>query len=703
MRFQDLNIAIKMAVILPVFIAGCLLLFALNMMEYRSSLYEGRALKTQHVVEVATGLATSYQQKAAAGEMSEEEAQVRALEAIKTLRYGDGEYFWVNDLQGKMLMHAVKPALDGKDVLGVKDKNGVALFQNMVDVVKSDGSGFVEYLWPKPGFEKPVAKVSFVQGVPSWGWVIGSGIYLDDIEAAFYDQLILLSGIGLAVIVIVGLVIWLISRAISKPLESMTHSMRELAGGDHDVAIDGQGRGDEVGHMADALGVFRDNMIKADKLAQAQAEEQQMKEAKQKELAKLIQQFEMTIISVLDGLSAADHSMHSTAIKLAGTASSTQNKAVAVSDASADASGNVQAVASAAEELSSSIHEISRQVVHAAEISTNAVNVSEETSGHMKLLVETVGKIGDVVRLINDIAEQTNLLALNATIESARAGEAGKGFAVVANEVKALANQTTKATEEISRQITEVQSVTKTAVQGIEEVIAVISQISEASSTISAAVEEQGAATQEIAANAERAATGTTTVSTAITEVEEHARESAQASADLKEASDVLSDQTASLKTQVAEFLEKVRFDDTEPTELVSWGDELVFGVAKIDNEHKRLMDLVNQVYRDVKSGKGGQVDAGTFTDLFNYSKQHFADEAQFMESINYPDMEAHRVEHATFLDRLKAMDSAAKAGQSIMPVDVVSFMGSWWQSHIAGSDAKLAAYSKKNGISMAA
>ncbi|MGB1027010.1 MAG: CHASE3 domain-containing protein, partial [Rhodospirillaceae bacterium] len=357
--------------------------------------------------------------------------------------------------------------------------------------------------------------------------------------------------IGVAIALLVG-------RLIAKPITDMTGSMRDLADGNTDIAVPGIGRRDEIGEMADAVEVFRQNKIANDLFAEQQQKEEDNKARERARIEALIKSFDMTTMSLLNSLNQADHSMRNAQELVKSGAADAKSESSSVAAAATQATENVETVASAAEELSASISEISRQVAESNTVSRNAVTTAQETSSQIQILEENVGKISEIVDLINDIAEQTNLLALNATIEAARAGDAGKGFAVVAGEVKNLANQTARATSEIAAQIGEVQRSTTGAVSTIGRVTEVIGQINEISSSISAAVEQQGAATQEIARNVEEAASGTHSVSSSIADVLMATERSEGAATEMFASTETLSKETQSLRDSIADFLHQV-------------------------------------------------------------------------------------------------------------------------------------------------
>ncbi|MBW7962223.1 methyl-accepting chemotaxis protein [Bradyrhizobium sp. BR 10261] len=408
-------------------------------------------------------------------------------------------------------------------------------------------------------------------GEADWGTVLNSVLVLRDAALSFAHRandaaiaqaqtrlvwalaaLFVVFATSLAVVVAV-------MRQVIRPLTRLTGATLRLADRDLDVAIPDGHRGDEIGTMANALQIFKDALI-AKKLAdEAVARDAEAQIARSRRVETITRNFEAMVGEIVNTVSSAATELEASAGTLNTTADRSKVLSMAVADASNEASANVQSVASATEELTSSVHEISRQVQESARIAGDAVEQASRTNERVSELSQAAGRIGDVVELIDSIASQTNLLALNATIEAARAGDSGRGFAVVASEVKALAQQTAKATEEIRQQITSVQSATQESVGAIREISGTIEKLSEISSAIAAAVEEQGAATQEIARNVQQAANGTQQVSANVTDVRHGASETGSASSHVLATAQLLAADSGRLKLEVGKFLEDMR------------------------------------------------------------------------------------------------------------------------------------------------
>ncbi|HZH50239.1 MAG TPA: cache domain-containing protein [Microvirga sp.] len=540
--------------------AGILALIALAIygtVTISTILTERKQAELRNLAQSATTLIAGFEERARKGEFSIEEAKKRAADALRTMRYNGNDYFVVLDYTSFVVMHPNK-ATEGKNLADVKDANGTYITREQVEAGKK-GGGFVDFLWPKLNETVPSPKTVYAVSFPQWEWVVAAGMYVDDlavINAAYRS--VFLAFVGVSTVILVSIAFGL-GRSISRPIGRLVENMSSLTRGDLDASIEGAERKDEIGTMARAVQVFKDALIAKRTADEQAALELDAKMRRAQALDHLTKQFEANVSAMTQSLSAAAAEMEATAQSMTAIADQTTDQTVSVASAVQQTSANVQTVAAATEELSISIREIASQVAESSRIAGQAVEDAKRTDLTVQTLASTAEKIGNVIQLINNIASQTNLLALNATIEAARAGEAGKGFAVVAAEVKELASQTSKATEEISAQIAAIQQATGDSVGAIQGIVRTIGQMSQISTAIAAAMEEQGAATAEISRNVQEAAHGTDLVSGNIADVRQGAGETGAAAAQVLAAAQELAHHSASLGSEVDRFLSGVK------------------------------------------------------------------------------------------------------------------------------------------------
>ncbi|SCA57308.1 Methyl-accepting chemotaxis protein [Candidatus Terasakiella magnetica] len=559
MSLGNIKIRTKLGLIVALSVIGLMLTASLGLYALNSSLHQGREMQTQNLVGSVYSVLESLNKEVSKGHLTLEEAKMEAKEIVGAMRYGDNDYFWLNDLDHVVILHPIKPSLNGRNLEKLEDPNGVRVYGEIVNRAKQDGEGYVSYHWPKPGSDKPVSKLAFVKLYEPWGWVIGTGIYMDDVSDAFWTIAIQELQVLLVISIIMIVVAIYIARDIRHGITTMAKTMKHLSEGATDIETPMQERKDAIGNMAKEVEYFRTQLIENEKMAERQRQEEEAQHQRAALIEQLATDFDAGINVALGSVASAASQLDTTASSMSSTAQQTSTQATVVAGASEETANNVQTVAAASEELTASIQEVGQQVQTSTDIAQSAAHKAQETQITVNSLSDTASRISQASALIGDIAEQTNMLALNATIEAARAGDAGKGFAVVANEVKSLATQTARATEEINAHVRAIQTVSYDTVEAISEINNVIEDMNNIASAVAAAVEEQSAATSEIARNIEQAAAGTQEVNRNIIEVNQAANDTGAASQQVLSASSMLNDQSVSLRKIVEDFLGNVK------------------------------------------------------------------------------------------------------------------------------------------------
>lgn len=558
--FSNFNMPTKINLMIAFSIIVMLFLAIISLAQTQNTLMREKGTMIKQNVEMVDNIVGQYYAKQQSGILTEEQAEAGAKEAIQKLRYDGNNYFWIMDAKAKIVLHPLKSELNNTDGNIIKDPKGKYLFTEMAKEVAKNGSGYVKYEWSKPTADpkKTYAKMAYVQDLKKWNWVVGTGIYIDDVNREIFTSFSRIAvGIFFTMIVF-GFIAYLFSLDTVGAVQSIIINLETLSAGKKCEGLP-VNRRDEFGNMAKNIADADEKLFAARKSEALRLESAQNEIKKKETLEKLILEFEARSGTILTSVNTAADDMFVTFDNMSSLAEDVKDRANSVARASTETSENVQMVASATEEMSSSVQEISTQTQIFTDTMGNSIEQMQKADHTSILLNSATTKIDEITGVIQSIAGQINMLALNATIESARAGEAGRGFAVVANEVKQLADQTEKATVEISQHILNIKDASSQVIETIGQIKTTIESVDGISGSISSAVEEQSAVTREIAQNMANASTGTSAIDNHIKEVSQFSADVADAASQTEKSAHNMVDQTKVLGAEINKFLQAVR------------------------------------------------------------------------------------------------------------------------------------------------
>ncbi|MEM5548555.1 methyl-accepting chemotaxis protein [Pseudoalteromonas fuliginea] len=499
LNLRRFSIFQRFAILVGIVIFGLIVLSISSLTHQYNALKNEQYLKTQNVVETAYSIIDHFYELEQNKALTQKQAQSQAIQTIRALRYDETNYFWINNYQPEMVMHPIKPALEGKSLSNNKDPDGKALFVDMVNIVKKDGEGFIPYKWPKPGKDKPVEKIAFVKGFNQWQWIVGSGVYLDSIDTAFSEQRNLIILYAVVMILAIILLSYFIGKSILIPTRLAADMMKDISQGEGDLTrtLNEEGN-DEISELSKSFNSFiskmRESLTNVSQSVRDVNEHVHTVDESSKTSQSFIELQNDSSTQVAAAMEQMTHQIH---------------------DVSRNAEAAEEAANDAAKNASTGKNVVAKTITAIETLSSNIETVSRVTED----LANESHNIGSVLDVIRSISEQTNLLALNAAIEAARAGEHGRGFAVVADEVRTLASRTGKSTDEIQSMITKLQEGTKAAVEAVKasqtlsvstvdqassantslnEIERLVSVITEMNSQIARATEQQTSAADEV-------------------------------------------------------------------------------------------------------------------------------------------------------------------------------------------------------------
>lgn len=560
---RNLTISKKLILIALTFTAMLLAVTAYMLFDMRSGMIQDREDKLRSLVAVAVNTVNHYSDLAASGKMPVDQAQKDALSILATMNFDGKNYFFVFDKNGILKMHPSRKGDIGHNMLELKDPLARANYEGYLKAAEEQPplEGFTQFMGRRPGSDLNNTPKLFLSAFDKhWNWVITTGVFIDDVDALFMARAAWLLGFLAAGLALSLFLTMALGRSITRPLNRTVDALEELGAGRFHTEVPTDQSRTEIGRLSRAFLQFREKLKETEALRAHQAELEKQAETERREtLLRFADEFEGAVGSVVESLVSEVNQTSDTATLLSRNAQDSAEGTERVNGAASSVAENVQTVASAAQELSASIGEIGRQVQLSRDVVLQTRTRSAQTEEQVTALSDKVEAIGSIVDIIKSIAEQTNLLALNATIEAARAGDAGKGFTVVASEVKALANQTTTATEDIRQNIESVRNATGETVDSVRAIARAINGLEETTGTIAAAVEEQNAATSEISRNTNITAEQTHAITQAIAEVARSVGNTDQSARLVDAYSRAMREKSEAMRREVQAFLARIR------------------------------------------------------------------------------------------------------------------------------------------------
>ncbi|WP_143009846.1 bacteriohemerythrin [Propionivibrio dicarboxylicus] len=669
--------------------AGLILIYVFALMALRHCIVEGQKDKIKNLVEYAHTQLEYYDGLAKSGALTLEQAQTQAKESLRKARYDKAEYFWLNDLQPRNLMHPIRPQLEGKDQSDNKDPAGKPIYLEFVKAAKA-GAGFVDYVGIKPESKLPEAKISYVKLYEPWGWVVGTGVYVDDMNADFKSEAIRLGVVVLVTTLILIVVGRLVRRSIvdefgGEPRDAMRIA-RQMAQGDltGEFALQAGDRSSLLFVLSQMQSNLRDLLLAIEKntLEVRGSLETLSSEANQINMATQLQS------SVVKGTREGVLELSASVTTVTSLANETEVGSQEVARRSKAGAALAGKVSSEMQSIAAMVRRSSEQVLH---------------------LVERMHEIGKMSIVIKEIADQTNLLALNAAIEAARAGEQGRGFAVVADEVRKLAERTTASTVEISQVMQTIETETAVAVKGMNDAAPVIASGVEQSDVAARTLQDIEAYAMASLDKMQQLVASTDMQARRISEIVEQMDHVSQSTSQADEAIRQSHETSRVLERDANELFQMTRRfklgehatgatrrQGASVKPLIEWSPALAVGYAEIDTQHQRLVEIANALNSAMHNGAGAEVSGRVLNELVDYTVRHFGYEEGEMRKHRYPQSDAHKEAHRKLVEEVSAFKEKFDSGKAAISIELMAFIRDWLLNHILKVDKELAAYLSK-------